>query len=170
MHAGALHVLHDAGDVDIFSVAHGVRLQLLAGDVVVHEHRLVLADQHGGLEIVAQGLLVGHDLHGAAAQHIAGPHQHRIADALGHANAGLDIRHGLAVGLGNAQRFHHLFKGVAVFRAADGLHVGADDLHTHVVQALGQVDGRLTAQAHTTPSGFSRVTMFITSSTVRGSK
>ena len=148
MHAGALHVLHDAGDVDVLAVAHGVGFQLLAGDVVVHEHRLVLADQHGGLEVVAKRLLVGHDLHGPTAQHIAGAHQHRVADALGHAHAGLDVGHGLAVGLRNAQRFHHLFKGVAVFRATDGFHVGADDLHAHVMQALGQIDGRLPAQAH----------------------
>src|SRR5699024_9175424 len=136
VHAGARHVLHDAGDVDVLAVAHGVRLQLFAGDVMVHQHRLVLADQHGGLEVVAKRLLVGHDLHGPTAQHIAGAHQHRVADALGHAHAGLDVGHGLAVGLRNAQRFHHLFKGVAVFRATDGFHVGADDLHTHVVQAL----------------------------------
>ena len=97
---------------------------------------------------MAQGFFVVDDLHGAPAQHVAWAHEHGVADALCRFHARLDVRHRFALRLGDAELLHHLFKRVAVFRAADGFHVRADDLHAHRVQAVRQVDGRLPAQAH----------------------
>ncbi len=41
MHAGALYVLHDAGDENVHSVRDGVHLQLRAHEVLVTEHGVV---------------------------------------------------------------------------------------------------------------------------------
>ena len=96
-------------------VADGVDLHLLAPNVFVHQHGLVLVDLHGGFQVMAQLLLVGDDLHGAAAQHEAGTHQHGIADLVGRRDAVLDVGDGLALGLGDVQLLQKLFKGVPVF-------------------------------------------------------
>ncbi len=83
MDTRALDMLHDAGDKDILAVADGVHLKLLAHDVAIYQHGLVDVDLDRRLQVVAQTLLVRDDLHGAAAQHVARAHQHRVADAGG---------------------------------------------------------------------------------------
>ena len=70
MDARTLDVLHNTRDEDLLAVANGVDLQLLAHDVTVDQHRRIDVDLDGGLEIMTQTLLVGDDLHGAAAQHV----------------------------------------------------------------------------------------------------
>ena len=146
MDAGALHQLHDAGHEHVPAVADGVHLDLLALDVVVHQHGLVGVDLDGLPEVAAQLLLVGHDLHGPPAQHEAGAHQHRIADPGGGGDALLDVGHGPALGLGDAQLHEYLLEAVAVLGPLDGGAVGADQLHAPLHQRLGQVDGGLAAQ------------------------
>ena len=145
VHARALHVLHDAGDVHVFPIAHRVHFQFFAADVAIDQHGLILADQHGRLQIVPQRELVIHDLHGAAAQHIGRAHQHRIADASGGGDAILDLRHRATLRLGDIQAAHGLFEAVAVLRALDGLHVRADDGHAQLRKPACQIDGGLPA-------------------------
>ena len=153
VHARALHVLHDAGDVHVFPIAHRVHFQFFAADVAIDQHGLILADQHGRLQIVPQRELVIHDLHGAAAQHIGRAHQHRIADARGGGDAILDLRHRTTLRLGDIQAAHGLFEAVAVLRALDGLHVRADDGHAQLRKPARQIDGGLPAQRHDDPIG-----------------
>src|SRR5699024_8849599 len=81
--AGALHQLHDAGDEHVGAVTDGVHLHLLADDVLIHQHGLVGVHLHGGFQVAAEHLFVGHDLHGPAAQNEAGPHQNGVADLRG---------------------------------------------------------------------------------------
>src|ERR1039458_4024378 len=50
----------------------------------VHQHGAVLREGHRLAHVLAHHFLVVGDDHGAAAQHIAGTHQHRIADARGY--------------------------------------------------------------------------------------
>ena len=141
-------MFHDAGDEDVLAVADGVHLQLLAHDVAVDQHRLVHVDLHGGLQVVAQALLVRNDLHGAAAQHVARTHQHRIADAGGGLHARLDVGDGFGFGLRDAQLLHDLLEAAAVLGVADGFAVGADDGHAQPGERLGEVDGGLSAERH----------------------
>ena len=143
-----LDMLHDAGDEDILAVADGVHLQLLAHDVAIDQHRLVHVDLHGGLQVVAQALFVRDDLHGAAAQHVARTHQHRITDAGRSLHARLDVRHGLGFGLRNLQLLHDLLEAAAVLGVPDRLGVGADDGHAQLRKGLGEVDGGLSAERH----------------------
>ena len=146
MDARALHMFHDAGDEDVLAVADGVHLQLLAHDIAVDQHRRILVDLDGRLQVVAQALLVRNDLHGTASEHIARTHQHRVADAGGGLHAGLDVGDGLGLGLRDAQLFHDLFEATAVFGVPDRLRIGTDNGHAQLRQRLGQVDGRLAAQ------------------------
>ena len=146
MDAGALHQLHNAGDENVRPVAHRVYLNFLALNVFVHQHRLVLVHLNGGFQVVAELLLVGHDLHGSAAQNKAGAHQHRVADLFGGFHAVFDVGDGPALGLGDVQLLQNLFKAVPVLRPLDGLAVRADDLYAPLHQRLGQIDGGLSAQ------------------------
>ena len=137
MDAGALHQLHDTGDEHVPPVADGVHLHLTAQDVLVHQNGLVRVDLHGGLQIVAEHLLAGHDLHGPAAQDEAGADQHRVADALCRGDAVLDVGHGGAGGLRNVQGEQDFLKAVPVLRPLDGRAVGAHDAHAPVHEGLG---------------------------------
>ena len=49
----------------------------------VHQHRMLRRDLRCPADVVAQGVVVVDDLHPATAEHVAGPHQHRIADLVG---------------------------------------------------------------------------------------
>ena len=129
VNAGALHQLHDAGDEHVRPVADGVDLHLFAPDILIHQHRLVRVDLHGGVEVMPQLLLVGDDLHCPSAQHEAGTHQNGIADLPGGGDAVLNAGDGLSLGLGDVQGNQKLFKGVPVFRLFDCGAVGADDVH-----------------------------------------
>ena len=146
VHAGALDQLHDAGHEHVAAVADRVHLDLLAENVVVDQHGLLRVHVEGGLQILAQLRLGGDDLHGAAAQHEAGAHQHGIAHLFGGANALLDAGDGAAGGLGNVQLMENVLERVAVFGVFDGLHVRADDLHAAILQRSGEVDRRLAAE------------------------
>ena len=146
MDAGALHQLHNAGDEHVPPVADGVDLHFPTLNVLVHQNGLVLVDFHGAFQVAAQLALVRHDLHGAAAQHEAGTHQHGVADLVCRRETVLDFGDGSALGLGDVQLLQELFKGVPVFGSVDGLAAGADDLHAPVMEGLGQIDGGLTAQ------------------------
>ena len=144
---GALDQLHDAGHEHVSAVADGVDLDLAAGDVLIDQHGLALAGAHGILQIVAQHLVVGHDLHGAAAQHERRAHQHRIAHRVRSLETVVQIRHRCAHRLRDVQLEQQLFKAVAVLRALDRGAVRADDLYTARHERLRQIDGRLAAEA-----------------------
>lgn len=146
MDARALHKLHNAGDEHALSVADGVYLDLLAADVVVHQHRTVLIDFHGGFQIAAELLFLGNDLHRPAAEHEARAYQHGIADFRRRADALFDVRHRPALRTRDGKRGEQLFESVAIFRALDGFTIGADDGHTAPAQRLGQIDGGLPAE------------------------
>ena len=148
MYAGALHMLHNTGNEHICTVTDGVHLQLFTHNVFIHQHRLIGVDLHSRLQVVAQALLIGNDLHGTTTQYKGGAHQHRITDGGGNAHALFNIRDRQALRLGNALLFHYLFKAVPVLCPVNGSHIGADDGHTQCVQRRRQVNGGLTAKGH----------------------
>src|SRR3546814_13194350 len=51
--------------------------------IAVDQHRAVARHLNRELDVIVELLGVLDDFHGAATKHIAWPHQHRIADALG---------------------------------------------------------------------------------------
>jgi hypothetical protein len=77
-----LDVLEDAADDDVRAVGQAVHVHLEGVlQEAVEEDRVLGAGLHGAAHGLGQRrLVVGHE-HGAAAQHVGGAHQHRIADA-----------------------------------------------------------------------------------------
>ena len=86
--AGLLDVLHDAADVQFGAVVERVDVDFhgVVDEPVDQERRVRGDDRHAGdpIEVGRHRLAVVDDFHAAAAEHVGGAHQHRVADALGH--------------------------------------------------------------------------------------
>ena len=149
VHAGALHLLHDAGDQEVFAVADGVHLALGTHDVLIQQHRVihvnVLGDNTHVLDDIR--LVVGHD-HVLTAQHIGGTHQHRQADLLGSGQSLVQIEHGTTRGAGDVAALQQLVKALAVLGFIDGIRRGAQNGQADLVHVLSQLDGGLSAKLH----------------------
>ena len=136
MNAGALHMLHDAGDEHILAVTHGVHLDLAALEILVDEH----APAHARLECVGHvahelgGVL--HNLHRPAAEHIAGTHEYGIAYALRDVERLFEVADGGAGWVGNARSREELLEEVAVGCDVDGARGRAEYGHLHAVENL----------------------------------
>ncbi len=73
------------------------------------------------------GLVVVGDDHGAAAEHVAGPHEDRVADAVGAGEGLFDAGGERALGLRDAEVRDELAEALAVFGEVDRFRRGADD-------------------------------------------
>ncbi len=83
VYAGAFDVLHDAGDERLRAVADGVDLGLDAVQVFIDEDGFAGGDRCRFADVTYEVARVLHDLHRAPPEHVAGPDEHRVADALG---------------------------------------------------------------------------------------
>ena len=149
MYAGLFDVLHDAGDQHFFAVAQGVHIDLRGIlQEAVDQHRALLRERHGLAHVLADHLLVVGDHHGAAAQHVAGAHQHRVADPPGHFAGFLHAGGRTVGGAGNAQVVEQFAEQLAVLGQIDVRRVGADDGHAQALQRQRQIQRRLPAELH----------------------
>src|SRR5215472_1796389 len=81
--ARLLDVLHDAAHDHALAICDGVHVHLQGIlEELVHEDGMLGADAHRFAHVGLEVLAVVDDLHRTAAQHIGGPHEHGIADAL----------------------------------------------------------------------------------------
>ena len=126
MHAGLFDMLHDAGDKDLGAVANGVHVDLgRTAQVLVDQHRAVAGHLHSMSDVAGQLLVVAHDLHGPAAQHVRRTDHHRVADLMGR-RLGLLGRAGDGVdGLLQPDAVQQLLEALAVFGEVDGVRTGA---------------------------------------------
>ncbi len=114
----------------------------------VHQHRAVLREHHRLAHVAAHRVLVVGDHHGAPAQHVGRPHQHRVADPPRH-GAGLFDAGGRAVlGRGNSQAVEQRAEQLAVFRQVDVGGVGADDGNALRLERQRQRQRGLPAELH----------------------
>src|SRR5208282_5226139 len=82
MDTGVLNVLHDPADHHRVAVGDRVDVDFdSAFEVAIDEQGMLLGGGQGVLDVGLQRGLVGGDFHGAAAQHVGGPNQDRVADA-----------------------------------------------------------------------------------------
>ena len=153
VYAGPLDQFHNAGDENIDAVADRVHFHFFAPYILVHKDRLVGVDLNGSLKIFVQFFLLADDLHGAAAQDKAGPHQDGVADLSGGPDPRLNRRDRMPFGLRDLQLLQKLFKAVPVFRPLDGVAVCADDPDAPLVKGLRQVDGCLSAKGRNDAPG-----------------
>ena len=172
MYARLLDVLHDRADVDVDAVGDGVHVDLDGVlEEIVHQDRVLRGKLHRRRDVVPQAVLVVDDRHGAAAQHVAGAHEHRVADPAGDAY-GLLLGEGDAVfRLQQAELPHHLREALPVLGPVDRIGRGAEYLHAVLLEARAPgAAGVWPPNCTITPSGFSRSYMWSTSSRVSGSK
>ena len=147
-----LDVLHDPGHDHLLAVGDGVHVHLDGVfEEAVDQHRLALGDHERlGHEALELGGVVA-DFHRPAAQHVARPDQHRIAD-LGHGRAGLRHRPRNPAGrLLQPQAVQDVLELLPVLGVLDRIDAGADDRHAGVLERPGQVQRRLPAELHDHP-------------------
>ena len=66
-------------------VAEGIHIHLDGiFQVLVDQHRVVGLHLHRLQHVAVEFLPIEDHLHGAAAEHVAGAHHHRVADPVGH--------------------------------------------------------------------------------------
>ena len=149
VHAGALHLLHDAGDQEVLAVADGVHFALGAQNVLIQQHGVIhvhmLGDDAHVLNDVCLG--VSHD-HVLTAQHVGGAHQHRQADLIGSGQRLVQIEHSAARCAGNLAALQQLVEALTVLGFIDGICRGAQNGQTDLVHVLCQLDGGLAAELH----------------------
>ncbi len=104
--------------------------------------------------VVFQRLAVVDDLHGAAAQNIRGPDQHRIAQPLGDPESFIEGTGDAVVGLLDAQLRDQRGKTLAVFGQIDAIGRSADDRHAGALQRQRQLERGLAAELNDDAVGF----------------
>ncbi len=139
-------MLHDGADDRQVAVADGVDVHLDGLlEELVHQHGPLGAGLDGLLHEVLQRLGVVDDLHRPAAQHVAGPDQHRVADLLGQLESALEGG-GRAVGrLFQAQLVQERLELLAVLGQVNAARTRAQQRDAHLLQLAGDVQ-RLAAE------------------------
>ena len=129
MDAGGLDVFHQAADHHLAAVvAEGIHIHLDGiFQVLVDQHRMVGLHLHGLHHVAVEFLLIEDHLHGAAAEHVAGAHHHRVADPVGH-GPGLGLAAGQAIaGLADLEAAQDRLKLLPIFSAIDRFGRGAPE-------------------------------------------
>ena len=149
--AGALDVLHDAGDQHVGAVGDHIHLQLLAHEILVHQDGVLDLAGEDDLHIPADLLVVVGDDHVLAADDVAGPQQHGIAQLVGRRQGLVHAQHAPAGSPLDGKPLQQLIEPLPVLCHVDGLGAGAQDGDAAAVQELGQLDGGLAAEGHHHP-------------------
>ena len=148
MDAGALDVLHHAGNQHVLAVGDDVHLQLRAHEILVHQHGVFqLAgedDLHIGLHIL---IVMGND-HVLPANDIAGAQQHRITQLVSRVQRAGQPGDAHAPRPLDGKALQQRVKPLPVLRHVDALGGGPQDGDALAVQKLGQLDGGLPAKGH----------------------
>ncbi len=131
-----LRAVGDGVDVDLDGV----------GEVAVEEDRRVAGDLHGVADVAGELGVVADDLHGAAAEDVAGADDQGVADAF-------RDRHRLGGGAGDAvdglaqvEAVEEGLEALAVLGEVDGVRGGAEDGDAGVVQGVGELQRGLAAE------------------------
>ena len=148
MHARTLHVLHNARNQHVFAVANRVDLHLRAHQVMVHQHWVFVRRLHRAFHVVAQLLLVVHNFHRAATQHVTRAHHARVRHVRRRLHGVFRVRHAMPFRARNITAGQQLIEALAVLRTVNAVHTAAQNLDATFMQRPGQIDGRLPAKLH----------------------
>src|SRR5690606_11285360 len=147
--ARLLDVLHDTAQVQFGAVVEGVHVDLDGFvEEAVHQHRVFGTDFRVALDVVGEHGLVVDDLHAAAAEHVGGADQHRVADLFGDGPGFVEGLGGAVLGGGQPGFGQDPAELAAVFGQVDRLGAGAHDRHPGFFELLGQAERGLAAQLH----------------------
>ncbi len=147
----SLYVLHDPRDQDVRAVAYSVHLQLLALQVLVDEDRVILRDAVDDLHELLDLLVGQRDLHPLSAKHVRRSDKHWISQAVCDRLCLLRRVDRAARRARDLRLFEDPVKQLPVLRGVDVLRLRPEDRHTHLHQALCELDRRLSAKLHHRP-------------------
>ena len=154
MDAGVLDMLHDAADDDRLAVGDRVDVDLdRALQVAIDQQRMALARQQRVRDVAAEVGLVGDDLHRAAAEHIRGANQDRIADCVGGSDRIVEAAHEHALGLSQPELVHQLIEALAILGAIDCIGRRAENRHPRFGQRHRELQRSLAAELHDDAGG-----------------
>ena len=148
MHAGALNVLHDAGDQNVLTIADCIHLGLRSLQVLVNQNRVLLGipvdDRHKLLDLFVRES----NLHALSSQNVAGTNQNRIAQTVCHFLC-LFRRVDRSTGCTfNLALLKDLIKNLTVLGSIHILCIGSENRNPHLRQAHRQLNGCLSAELH----------------------
>ena len=150
MHARFFNMFHNARDQNI-AICIAKRIHVNFNRVfqeTIHQHRAILRERNRFAHVAAHAVFVIHNHHGAATQHIAGAHQHRVSDAFRNFHRFLCTRCrtvGRARDLKIVEQFP---EKLAVFSQVDIRGVSPYDGHPEILQRQRQCERRLAPELH----------------------
>ena len=153
MDAGALDVLHDAGNEDVRAVRNHVHLQLLAHQILVHQNRVFHLPREDDVHIGPHVLVVVGNDHVLPADDVAGPEQDGVAQLVCRRQGLLHAQDPPALGALDVEALQKRVEPLPVLRHVDGLGGGAQNGDALLVQELGELNGGLPAEGHHHPHG-----------------
>src|SRR5439155_1645178 len=112
----------------------------------VNQDRMFGRDAGGFLEVIAQGPVVVHNLHGPTAEHVGGPDQHGIPDTLGHLYRVGDRARRAVRRLRHAQAPGQRLEPLAVLGDVDRIRRRTEDRDAGRLERLGEPERRLPAE------------------------
>ncbi len=152
MDAGLLDVLHHAAQIELLAVVQGVHVDL---DRIIEEpvdqHRVARAGLGGPGDVRLQRVVVVDDLHAAAAEHVGGPDQHRVADLRGDRLRLRQRCRRAVTRRGQPGRRQHRAELAPVLGQVDGLRRRAHHRDPRRGQRPGQAEWRLPAELDNHP-------------------
>ena len=151
MDARSLHMLHNPRDQNIFAIAHRVYFDFLAHHVLIHQNGVFLLYSVDDGHIFLYVVIVIGNFHALAAQHIGGPHQHRISQLISRLLCLFHCEDGFARWALYVQPLQQLIEFLSVFGRVDIVQLGSIDLISRVVDGLCQFDGGLSTKLHHDP-------------------
>ena len=146
VHAGALDVLHDAGDEHVRTVGDDVHLQLRAHHVFVHEHGVIDALRKDALHVRRDLGVVVDDLHVLAADDVRRAQQHGVAERLRGVQRLGQRLHTHALRARDVKLLEQGIKPLAVLGDVNALGRRAEDADAVAVERLRERDGGLAAE------------------------
>ena len=96
MYACTLNVFHNAGDQNFLAVADSVNLHLGALQIVVNQNRMLGRSLYSIGHVVAQLIIVIHDFHSTAAQHVGRTNHGGIANIMSSVQCALRVEYSVS--------------------------------------------------------------------------
>src|SRR5206468_11939868 len=112
----------------------------------VDEHRFILRDAGGTLEVLRERALVVNDLHGAPTEHVRRPHQHRVSDPLRCFDRFVEAGRGAVLGLPDSETSRDCVEPPAILGDVDRVRLGAEYADAGAGEAAGELERSLSAE------------------------
>ena len=147
MNARKLDMLHNRRDKCMCTVGDGVCLALKRMvQETVNQNRTVRRYADCRVHVFGHLVVIVHNLHAAAAEHVGRTNHDRIADLLRDADGILNRNRHSGLGHRDTELVHHCAEEVTVLSEVDDCGRSSEDLHTVLLKGSRKVQRRLAAE------------------------